>query len=295
MVISLDFLMPFMLVVVRCLTFFSIGPLFAQRKVPLQVQVLLAVATSIALFPIVDRAEWVFEGKILGLVLLIGREILLGGLLGLVAGVAFAAIRFSGFLIGVQMGFSLSTVFDPASGQQMPIVGRLQELFAVLIFLVLDGHHILLRALGFSLERVAPGGFMAVEDLPAVIAPIGAAVFFLALQVGAPVLAALFLTDTALGFVARSVPQMNVFLVGIPAKIGVGIALLFRRRRHLWALSSASRSVRWRPSSWLCCVACSLPLALCPRMSAGWRDRGQRQLRGTEIHRALRSTPGPGS
>ena len=226
MIVSLELLLPFLLVFVRCLTFYSIGPLFAPQRAPIQVVVLLALATAVALFPTVDIALFTPTERFPGFVLLLAREILLGGLLGIVAGVTFLAIRFAGSLIGIQMGIAMAGLFDPASGEEMPLLGRFQEIFAIVLFLVLDGHHILIRALALSLHRVGPGGFPDGPDLAAITVALGSAVFVLAIQVGAPIVAALFLTDAALGFVARAVPQMNVFLIGIPAKIAVGLVFL---------------------------------------------------------------------
>ena len=226
MIFSLEFLLPFLLVLVRCLTFYGIGPLFAPQRAPVQVVLLAALATAIALFPTVDLAAWTPTGGLFAFVLLLAREVLLGGLLGVVAGVTFVAIRFAGSLIGLQMGIGVAGLFDPASGEEMPLIGRIQEVFAVLLFLVLDGHHILLRALALSLHRVGPGAFPDGPDLAALTVALGSTVFVLAIQVGAPIVAALFLTDAALGFVARAVPQMNVFLIGIPAKIAVGMVFL---------------------------------------------------------------------
>lgn len=226
MIFSLELLLPFLLVLVRCLTFYGIGPMFSPQRAPIQVVILAALTTAIALFPTVDLALWTPTGSFLGYVLLLVREVLLGALLGVVAGLTFVAIRFAGALIGIQMGIAMAGLFDPQSGQDMPLLGRFQELFAMVLFLVLDGHHILLRALAVSLHRVGPGGFPDGPDLAAVTVALGSSVFMLAIQVGAPIVAALFLTDAALGFVARAVPQMNVFLIGIPAKIAVGLIFL---------------------------------------------------------------------
>jgi flagellar biosynthetic protein FliR len=161
--------------------------------------------------------------------------VLLGALLGVVASALFAGIAFAGQLAGIQMGFAIAQVFDPNSSQQMPLIGRMQELFAVMIFLLLDGHHILLSALGLSLRTVPPGSLPDGSGLLAAVAMVGTSVFLLAILVGGPVVAALFLTDTALGFVARAVPQMNIFLVGLPVKIAGGLALLAVTAPHFGA------------------------------------------------------------
>jgi flagellar biosynthesis protein FliR len=216
----------FLLILVRCLTFFNLGPLMADRKIPGQVKILLALASTFALYPTVSTEHWVLEKTLLGYGLLIGREVLLGAALAMAASMVFIGVRMAGNLLGIQMGFSIVNVFDPNTASEVSLVGQLQELLAIFIFLLVDGHHFLLRALSFSLQRVPPGGNLAPAALAGALLPMAGTMFVTTLQVGAPVLGALFLTDAALGFVARAVPQMNVFIVGIPVKIGVGLLLL---------------------------------------------------------------------
>lgn len=216
----------FLLVWIRCLSFFGVGPLLADRKIPNQIKIVAALATTFALYPSVDPSGWVVQRSLLGFALLIGREVLLGAALGIAASLVFMGIRIAGNLIGIQMGFSIVNVFDPNTASETSIIGQLQELMAVFLFLLVDGHHLLLRALAFSLERVPPGGGLDPSALAGALLPMAGTMFVTAIQVGAPMLSALFLTDAALGFVARAVPQMNVFIVGIPVKIGVGILLL---------------------------------------------------------------------
>lgn len=216
----------FLLVLVRCLTFWGIGPLLADRKIPPQIKLLGALATAIAIWPTVDPTGWVMEPSALGLALLIGREVILGAALGLTASLVFLGVRTAGSLLGIQMGFSFANVIDPNTSTEVSVLAEMQELLAVFLFLLVDGHHLLFRALAFSLERVPPGGAIDTARLCGAVLPMAGTVFQATLQIGAPVLGALFLTDAALGFVARAVPQMNVFIVGIPVKIGAGLLLL---------------------------------------------------------------------
>jgi flagellar biosynthetic protein FliR len=216
----------FLLVFLRCLGFFSIGPLLADRKIPGTLKVLAALATAFALYPTVPTKSWVLEGNLFGFALLVIREVVLGVALGLVASLVFEGIRMAGNLLGIQMGLSIVNVFDPSSSSEVSLIGEMQQLLAVFLFLLVDGHHLFLRALAFSLERVAPGGGLSPAGMAGALLPMAGTMFLVAVQVAAPILGALFLTDAALGFVARAVPQMNVFIVGIPVKIGVGIVLL---------------------------------------------------------------------
>ena len=216
----------YLLILSRCLAFYAASPFFTFFRIPMQVVVIAGIATSLSLGTTQGWGIDVPVGSLPQMVLLLVREVLLGALLALVAQVVFAGIRFGGQLIGIQMGFSVANVIDPAGSGEVPLIGRFQELLAVIVFFAADGHHLLLLALSYSFETVQPGGFPALSRLPALIIPMGASVFFIGIQVGAPIIGALFLTDTALGFVARAVPQMNVFLVGLPVKILVGIFFL---------------------------------------------------------------------
>ncbi len=216
----------FLLVFVRCLTFWSLGPLLADQRVPGQVKILGALVTSIALYPTVPSQHWVLEHTLLGYALLVGREIVMGAALGIAGGLVFVAVRMAGSLMGVQMGFSIANIFDPKTRTEVSLIGEVQELLAVFLFLLVNGHHLFFRALSTSLEVVPPGGALDLARLSGTLLPMAGTVFLTTVQVGAPILGALFLTDAALGFVARAVPQMNVFIVGIPIKIGVGMTLL---------------------------------------------------------------------
>jgi flagellar biosynthetic protein FliR len=216
----------FLLLFVRCLAFFGLGPLLSDRKIPNQVKILAAGATAVALFPTMNLRGWVVEQSLLGYAVLIGKEVLLGAALGIVSSFVFMAVRMAGSLMGIQMGFSIANVYDPSTSSEISLIAQMQELLAVFLFLLVDGHHLFLRALAFSLERVPPGPGVHLNTLIGAVVPMAGVMFLTTVQVGAPVLGALFLTDAALGFVARAVPQMNVFIVGIPVKIGVGIVLL---------------------------------------------------------------------
>lgn len=213
----------FGLLLVRCLGFFVAGPLFAQRQLPAQVKILLGAVTALALFPIAPAVGGPVAVDLVPFLLAVAGEAFLGLLLGFAATLPFVGIRMAGELVGVQMGFGMVSVLDPTEEQQVSVITRFYDILALLLFLLLDGHHLLLRALGLSLHALPPGqvgfGARAAQHLVG----LGGSVFITALAVGGPLIAVLFLTDAAMGFVARTVPQMNIFIVGIPVKIGLGL------------------------------------------------------------------------
>ncbi len=206
----------------RCLGFYIAGPLFAQRTIPSQIKLLLAVVTSLALMPLVTTAGPP-PADLWGFGLAVAGETFAGLLLGFAATLPIAGIRLGASLVGIQMGFGIVNVIDPKEGGQSPILSRFYHMLALVLFLLLNGHHLLIRALGVSLELVPLGGAQLSTGLAGHLIGLAGTMFLTALAVGGPLIAVLFLADAALGFVARTVPQMNIFIVGFPIKIALGL------------------------------------------------------------------------
>lgn len=213
----------FGLLFTRCLGFYAAGPIFAQRQIPAQLKLLLGVATAVALFPMVSSTGNLVAHDLAGFGLAVAGETFVGVLLGFAATLPFAGIRIGASLVGVQMGFGIVNVMDPGGSGQMPIISRFYEIVALTLFLILGGHHLLLRAMGTSISLVPLGGVQISGGLAGHILGLAGTMFMTALAVGGPLIAVLFLADAALGFVARTVPQMNIFIVGFPIKIALGL------------------------------------------------------------------------
>ena len=212
----------FGLLFTRCLGFYIAGPLFMQRSIPAQIKLLLAVVTAIALFPALPPGAapatdlWHFS-------LSVAAETFVGVLLGFAATLPITGIRLGTSLVGIQMGFGIVNVMDPKEGGQDPIVSRFYHMLTLVLFLILNGHHLMIRALGASLDLVPLGAAHCSANLLGHLFGMAGTMFLTALAVGGPLIAVLFLADAALGFVARTVPQMNIFIVGFPIKIALGL------------------------------------------------------------------------
>jgi flagellar biosynthesis protein FliR len=213
----------FGLLLVRCLSFFVAGPIFAQRNIPMQFKVLLAVGISVSLFPMVSASGMTPSTDLGSFLLMVAGETLIGLILAFGVSIPFAGIKMAAGLIGIQMGFGIVNVMDPKSGTQIPILAKVYDLLAITLFLILNGHHLLLKGLGVSLNLVPLGGVEFSSGMVGQLIGMASSIFVIALSVGAPLIAVLFLTDAALGFVARTVPQMNIFIVGFPIKIALGL------------------------------------------------------------------------
>jgi flagellar biosynthetic protein FliR len=137
---------------------------------------------------------------------------------------AFGAFSVAGKILDVQSGFGLGNVYDPVTRAGAPLFATLLNLAAVAVFFGMDAHHALLRGMAFSLREVAPGSGFHELDAEAVIRQFGL-MFSLGVALIIPVMLCLLLAETGLAVVSRVLPQMNVFVVGVPVKIVVGLAV----------------------------------------------------------------------
>jgi len=215
----------FMLVLARATAFFAVFPVFGGGGVPIRVKAGAGAVLAVFFFGLVAPLREM-PADALGMVLLMIREILLGILLGSLVRFVFMGAQFAGQAIGVQMGLAIASIFDPSTRENVAVSGRFYYLVAVLLFLVLDLHHPFLVGFGRSFTLIPIG-----ETTLAVAgfqhwAELSGQIFLLAMRMSLPVISALLLVDLALGFLSRLVPQMNIFLVGFPLKIGLGLAAL---------------------------------------------------------------------
>jgi flagellar biosynthetic protein FliR len=224
--ISLTQLQMFFLVFLRIGAILLSMPVFESRSIPIVFKLALAFATSLILFPMLELSPVPISDSIFGLGIGAAGEILLGLVIGFSVKMIFAGIQLAGQLAGYQMGLAIANVMDPADSQQIPILAQLNNLVALLIFFALNAHHWFIRALTQSYRLVPPLNFHFDGSLMEHLIQLAGNMFVIAIQVGAPVTAALLVTTVAFGLVARTVPQMNVFIVAMPLKIGVGLLFL---------------------------------------------------------------------
>lgn len=222
-----NYMLPFILILARMLAFFSVAPLFSASGFPTQGKIALAGFLSIIILflrgtPVapMELDLWPFAG-------LIASEVLIGMLMGFIVGLVFAAFQLAGYIMGYQMGFAVSNVLDPISGDQTSVLGQFIFLFGLLAFLGIEGHHVLIKGMTESFEIVPIGTLSASGGLVDMMGTMFQSYFVTAIKVALPVLGIVLILDVSLGIVARTVPQMNVFLVGLPLKTLVGIFMLF--------------------------------------------------------------------
>lgn len=224
----LDAIQLFILLLFRVLGVVGAAPVFGGVQVPLQAKLALGLALTVLLYPLAlaDPASFPVIPSWFHLLGLAVQEVLLGLFLGFMAQFVFFAVQFAGQLVGMQMGFGIVGVLDPDSGAQISIIAQLQYTVAIVLFLLLNGHHLVLQSLWQSVELLPIGG----AHLDGLLLEEGirqsGRVLTLGVQLAAPVLAALLLAEVAMGVIARTVPQMNIFIVGFPVKIALGVFML---------------------------------------------------------------------
>ena len=218
----------FLLIFCRVTTFFVIAPLISSRNVPTRFKVGLATMVAILVYLSYGTTQTAaFDGEY---ILLIVREMLIGLLLGYVAYLMIIAIQIAGAVLDIQIGFGMASVFDPTTGAVTPLTGNFKYMIAMLMFLSMNGHHRLLDAIVYSYNWVPIDNelFVKIYDgsLMEFLLKAFAMVMVVAFQMAAPIVVALFLTDVGLGFLAKTAPQFNIFVIGIPIKIIVGLVLM---------------------------------------------------------------------
>jgi flagellar biosynthetic protein FliR len=220
----------YLLIVVRITPLLMTAPIWGSPMVPAQVRVFIALVVSGLLLPVVrGPLPPGLPDSLFPLVVAVAQELLLGFLFAYFALLLFAAAQMAGQLIDIQVGFGIANVIDPMSSAQVTLIGQVQYLAAILVFLLLDGHHMLLGGLAATFGTAPLGAPFAggtAAPLMFVVQRGGRLLFVLAAQIAAPALTALFLTSFALGLVSRMLPQMNIFLVGMPVSIFVGLLAL---------------------------------------------------------------------
>ena len=216
----------FLVVTSRVAGFVGAIPVLSGAQTPGKVKTGLVFATSLVLFPMMADAVPKTDFSPVPFLLLIISELLLGLLLGLVARLIFTAVEFGATVIGYQMGFAAANVFDPQSKRQVALISQFQNVFAILIFLAINGHFIFFQTAVMSYDLLPPGQLNLTGEAVPYLMELASHMFEIGVQFSAPVLAVLLLSGLILGILARVFPQLNVFLLSFPINIGTAFIVM---------------------------------------------------------------------
>jgi len=199
-------------------------PFLGSNVIPVRLKAVLTVLITILLYPQrspaqLDFRSWQWAGIVLS-------EVLIGLVLGLAANFMTEAPMMAGQILGVQMGYSLATLFDPQTQADTPVLGEFHRLASLVIFLQLDVHHWLLRAIVSSFSYLPAGTALATFAAAGGLLHAAAGIFLVAVQIAAPGLVATMVADVGLGFLGKASQQLPVLFIGLSVKNLLGLAIL---------------------------------------------------------------------
>ena len=224
-----------MLIFLRVAAIVFSAPVLDTNTIPAVFKAGLALAVSILLLPAVDTVVTVKDLSLMTFVIGVFSEIAIGVTIGLSVKLLFAGIQLAGQVVGYQMGFAVANVVDPATSAQIPILAQFYNLTAMLVFLAINAHHLFFSALVDSYTILPPLSMHISPQLVGMMMRLAANMFVVAVKVGAPLIAVMLMVSVALGMVARTVPQIHIFIVAMPLKIVIGLVFLLMVSPYLTA------------------------------------------------------------
>ncbi len=202
------------------------APILGSPQIPAKLKIGLALVFSIMIFPVVPMETLPEPRGLFDLAIHISTDAIIGLAIAFAVRLIFTAVQLAGTMVDFQMGFGVVNVIDPQTQAQVSITAQFHNILAILIFLASDAHHLIIGAIvqSFDLINLAQIDFSNVT--PEIILRYFSSMFVIAIKIAAPIMAILFFLSVGLGLVARTVPQMNVFIVGFPLQIGVGLLMV---------------------------------------------------------------------
>lgn len=216
----------FLLVFVRMTGLFVVAPIFGRKNIPTYFKIGFSFFIALILVNTTAVQMAQYDDNLLSYTLLITKEFIVGLSIGFVAYLAFTAIYIAGEVIDMQIGFGIVNVMDPISNIQVPVTSNVYFIISMLLFLSINGHHMLIRTLYDSFGSLPIGSAVFNNGLLDGMLDLFGTVFATGIKIAGPILATILITDIALGTISKMVPQINIFVIGMPLKIGIGIIIL---------------------------------------------------------------------
>jgi flagellar biosynthesis protein FliR len=214
----------FFWILIRVGTLFFLLPIFGARNIPVMWKAGLSFVIAIVLTPVVPAPQNLpvtAPTIILGVI----SEVLMGFILAITIRMFFSATEMAGQFMSFQMGFSMAAAIDPQTGAQSNLLTQFLYIFTLLLFFAMDGHHMFIRIMANSFYSVPINNISFKPDIAYELIKSGTTMFILGIKISAPILVALFLSNLCLGIIARTVPQVNILMVGFPVNLSIGFVL----------------------------------------------------------------------
>ncbi len=226
MIVDLEVFKLFLLVAVRFSGLVISAPVLGSNNFPIIAKIGLIGFFAMLMTPTIAALDQPLPPGPLAFALMAAGELLIGLIIGFVMTMMFAAIQIGGQVMDMQSGFGMMNVFNPALETQFPVFGFFLFILAILYLLGMDGHHMMIRALASTYERIPPGGFAPNDGLALVIAKWSAAMFVDGFIIAAPVAGAMMLAYVTMGLMGRAVPQIHMFVIGFPLTIATSLIVV---------------------------------------------------------------------
>ena len=216
----------FIFILIRISSIFMISPIFGRRNLPNIFKIGFSCMVTLLLINTVTLQNAVNLSSMYEFTIIAMKELLVGLILGYISFLIFSAIYLAGQLIDTQIGFGMVNVLDPMTNIQIPITAQFYYTLAMVVFLTMNGHHMLIDALVKSYNLVPIGTAAFSSEMVLQITNLMSYMFIIGLKISAPIIATVLITDIALGILSRTMPQMNIFVVGMPLKIFIGLVVI---------------------------------------------------------------------
>jgi flagellar biosynthesis protein FliR len=206
------------------------GPFFGSVAISSRVKAVLVLALTALLYPMISAKVPVMS--ISQWPMLVFGELLIGAALGIATNIVFDGVQMAGQVLSVQMGYSLINILDPQTQVESTVVATFHQMIAMLIFLRLDVHFWILRALAHSFDYLPPSSGHFGALFTSTVVQAGAGVFAIGIQIAAPVLSATLVADVALGLLGKASPQLPLMLLGPAVKSILGLLILISALKY---------------------------------------------------------------
>ncbi len=220
-----DFLI-FLFVLLRVSSVIVFAPVFSSASIPPQVKAGFSFVFSLALFSVVKQYIHIEALNSIMLFSVVLRELVFAILLALTVHFVWNGVELGAQLVGFNMGFAIANVLSPQENIQISVLSEFESIFAILVFLAVDGHYMFIKAIAYSFKILPVGAFVINQSIFDIFNRLVSMLFTVAFSVLAPAILALFITQVVFGLIARTMPQMNIMIVAFPLSIAIGFIVL---------------------------------------------------------------------
>lgn len=216
----------FLFIFLRFTGMIIVSPVFGRKNLPPILRIGFCLIMSIIIMLLLPQSQYTQSHHLFVFAINAIKEIALGMVMGYITLVVFSIAIGAGQIIDMQIGFGMSGFFDQQMGMQIAITGNFLNIILLLVFFATDGHHKLIQIMFGSFELIAPGKVLFNISAVQMLVLYFGWFMILVIQVAMPIIAVSILTELALGVIVKTMPQMNVFVVGIPLKIILGLVVM---------------------------------------------------------------------